>query len=135
MIQIQINFILMGLINYFMFQAQLKYLWSLENFKVNEILCVTTFYTIRSPKFPKNFLTIPCIYRAILWNFINNFCIILGKRANQIYSWQFLYIFTELGHDKITQILQDSNHANLVFFAHYCHLKQVHYPFNYWSKA
>jgi hypothetical protein len=46
MIQLSINCILMDLITYFMFEVQINYMWSLENFKVSEILHVTIFYTI-----------------------------------------------------------------------------------------
>jgi hypothetical protein len=42
----------MGLITYFMFEAQINYMWSLKNFKMNEILCIIIFYIVRSPKFP-----------------------------------------------------------------------------------
>jgi hypothetical protein len=49
MIQLSINCILMGLITYFVFEAQINYMWSLKKFKVSEILHVTTFYT---PNFP-----------------------------------------------------------------------------------
>jgi hypothetical protein len=38
-----INCILMGSIIYFMLEAQIKYMWSLKNFKMSEILCVITF--------------------------------------------------------------------------------------------
>jgi hypothetical protein len=34
----------MDLIIYFKFETQIKYMWWLENFKVSEILHVTTFY-------------------------------------------------------------------------------------------
>ncbi len=43
MIQLQINCILMGLTIYFMFKFQINYMQSLKNFKVSEILHVTTF--------------------------------------------------------------------------------------------
>jgi hypothetical protein len=43
MIQLQINYILMGLTSYFMFESRINYMRSLEDFKVSEILCVTTF--------------------------------------------------------------------------------------------
>jgi len=52
MIQLPINCKLMGLITYFMFEVQINYMWSLENFKLGEILHVTIFYTICSPNFP-----------------------------------------------------------------------------------
>jgi hypothetical protein len=52
MIQLLINCILMGVIIYFMFEAQINYMWSQKKFKVNEILHVTIFYTICSPYFP-----------------------------------------------------------------------------------
>jgi len=42
-----------------MFESQINYRWSLENFKVSEILCVTTFYTICNPSFFKIVYTIP----------------------------------------------------------------------------
>jgi hypothetical protein len=54
MMQLLIKLILMGLIIYFRFEAQINYMWWLENFKVNKILHVTifyTFYTICSPNF------------------------------------------------------------------------------------
>jgi hypothetical protein len=41
----------MGLITYFMFENQINYMWTLENFKVSEILHVTSFYIICSPNF------------------------------------------------------------------------------------
>jgi hypothetical protein len=42
----------MGLITYFMFEAQINYMWSLENyFKMSEILGDITFYTICSSNF------------------------------------------------------------------------------------
>jgi hypothetical protein len=44
MIQLLINCLLMGLITYFMFENQINYMWSLENFKMNAILYVTTLY-------------------------------------------------------------------------------------------
>jgi len=52
MIQLPINCILMGLTIDFMFKAQINYMWSLENFKVNEILCVAIFYAMCTPSFP-----------------------------------------------------------------------------------
>jgi hypothetical protein len=51
MIQLLINCLLMGLITYFMFENQISYVWSLENFKASEILHVTSFYIICSPSF------------------------------------------------------------------------------------
>jgi hypothetical protein len=42
----------MDLITYFMFEAQINYMWILKKFKVNEILHVISFYTICSPSFP-----------------------------------------------------------------------------------
>jgi len=32
-------------------QSQINYMWSLQNFKVSEILCVITFYIICNPSF------------------------------------------------------------------------------------
>jgi hypothetical protein len=52
MTQRAITFILISLITYFMFEAQINYMWFLENFKVSETLHVITFYTICSPNFP-----------------------------------------------------------------------------------
>jgi hypothetical protein len=52
MIQLPINCILMGLITYFIFEAQINYMWFPKKFKVSEILCDTTFYNICSPGFP-----------------------------------------------------------------------------------
>jgi uncharacterized membrane protein YesL len=53
MTQLPINRILMGLITYFMFEAQINYMWSLENyFKMSEILGVSTFYTICNSNLP-----------------------------------------------------------------------------------
>jgi hypothetical protein len=43
MIQLPINCILMGLITYFMFKSQINYMWSLNNLKMGEILCVIVF--------------------------------------------------------------------------------------------
>jgi hypothetical protein len=60
MIQLPINRILMGLITYFIFEAQIKYMWFLINFKVSEILRVIIFYTICSPSFPYN-----CLHHTI----------------------------------------------------------------------
>jgi membrane-bound metal-dependent hydrolase YbcI (DUF457 family) len=51
-IQLPINCILMGLITYFMFEAQINYMWSVKKFKMSEILYVIIFYTIRNPNFP-----------------------------------------------------------------------------------
>jgi hypothetical protein len=52
MTQLPINCMLMGLITYFMFEAQINYMWSLENyFKMSEILGDITFYTICSSNF------------------------------------------------------------------------------------
>jgi len=51
MIQLPINCILMGLKNYFIFEVQINYMWSLKNFKMNEILHVTIFYIICRPNF------------------------------------------------------------------------------------
>jgi hypothetical protein len=42
----------MGLITYFMFEAQINYMWSFKIFKVSEILCITIFYIACSPNFP-----------------------------------------------------------------------------------
>jgi hypothetical protein len=55
MIQLSINCILMGLIIYFMFETQINYIWSLENFIKSEILCVAT-YIICNPSLPLNCL-------------------------------------------------------------------------------
>jgi len=52
MIQLPINYILMGLIAYFMFEVQINYIWFLKNLKVSEILHGTTFYMLCSPCFP-----------------------------------------------------------------------------------
>jgi hypothetical protein len=52
MTQRPINFILMALITYSMFETQINYMWFLEIFKVSETLHVITFYTICSPSFP-----------------------------------------------------------------------------------
>ncbi len=52
MIQLPINCIFMGLTIDFMFKAQINYMRSLENFKVNEILRVAIFYTTCTPSFP-----------------------------------------------------------------------------------
>ncbi len=52
MIQLPINCILMRLITYSMFEAQIYYMWSLKNFKANEILHVATFYIVCNPSFP-----------------------------------------------------------------------------------
>jgi hypothetical protein len=41
----------MGLIIYFMFEAQINYMWSLKKIKMSEILFGTTFYTTYSPNF------------------------------------------------------------------------------------
>jgi hypothetical protein len=54
MIQLPINYILMGLITYYIFEAQINYMWSLKEFKVSETLHITIFYTICSPNFPQN---------------------------------------------------------------------------------
>ncbi len=43
-IQLPINCILMGLITYFMFETQIKYMWSLKIFKMNEIIHDTTYH-------------------------------------------------------------------------------------------
>jgi hypothetical protein len=42
----------MGLIIYFMFEAQINYMWSLKKFKMNKILRVITFYTTCKSSFP-----------------------------------------------------------------------------------
>jgi hypothetical protein len=52
MIQLPINYILMGLIIYYMFKAQINYMWFLKDFKVSETLCITIFYSICTPNFP-----------------------------------------------------------------------------------
>jgi hypothetical protein len=52
MIQLPNNCILMDLITYFIFEAQINYIWFLINFKMSEILHVTIFHTICSPSFP-----------------------------------------------------------------------------------
>jgi hypothetical protein len=52
MIKLPINCILMGLAIYFLFEFQINYMLFLKEFKVNEILCVITFYIICSPSFP-----------------------------------------------------------------------------------
>jgi hypothetical protein len=43
MIQLLISCTLMGLITYFMFEAQINYMWFLKKIKVNEILRVIIF--------------------------------------------------------------------------------------------
>jgi hypothetical protein len=52
MIQLLINCILLGLITYFMFEAQINYMVIKYFFEVSEILHVTTLYTTCSPRFP-----------------------------------------------------------------------------------
>jgi hypothetical protein len=52
MIQLPINYILIGLITYYMFESQINYLWSLKKLNVNEILHVIVFYTTCHPNFP-----------------------------------------------------------------------------------
>jgi hypothetical protein len=52
MIQLPINCILMVLITYYMFEAQINYMWSLKDLKVGETLYVIIFYTICSLNFP-----------------------------------------------------------------------------------
>jgi hypothetical protein len=52
MIQLPTNCILMRLITYLMFEAQIYFMWSLKKFKTNEILHVATFYIICNPSFP-----------------------------------------------------------------------------------
>jgi hypothetical protein len=42
----------MGLIIYFMFEAQITYIWPLEKFKMSENLHVITFYIVCCPSFP-----------------------------------------------------------------------------------
>jgi len=42
----------MGLITYFMFEAQINYMWFFKIFKMSEILCITIFYIVRSHNFP-----------------------------------------------------------------------------------
>jgi hypothetical protein len=44
----------MGLITYFMFEAQINYMWSLKKFKVSEILHVTIFILYIIPISSKN---------------------------------------------------------------------------------
>jgi hypothetical protein len=57
-IQLPINCILVDLITYFMLEIQINYRWSLENFKVGEILRVTIFYTICNLSFPLKLSTL-----------------------------------------------------------------------------
>jgi hypothetical protein len=74
MIQLPINCILMGLITYFMFEAQINYMWSLKTFEVSEILHVTTFYTICSPSFPLKKLhhnvPSPFVFYQVIFKFL-----------------------------------------------------------------
>jgi hypothetical protein len=72
MIQLPINCILMGFIIYFMFETQINYMWYLEMFKMNEILCVTT-YIICSPSFPWN-----CLHCTHLPNYIYIYWWVVG---------------------------------------------------------
>jgi hypothetical protein len=51
-IELPINYILMGLITSFMFEVQINYMWSLEIFKLSEISYVIIIYTTCSPNFP-----------------------------------------------------------------------------------
>jgi hypothetical protein len=44
MIQLLTNCILMGLITYFRFEAQINFLWSPNNSKVSEIFCLLLLY-------------------------------------------------------------------------------------------
>jgi len=60
MIQLSINCRLMGLITYFMFEAQINCMWSLKKFKVSEILPITIFILYIVPIFPK-------IIYSIMW--------------------------------------------------------------------
>ncbi len=67
MIQLPINCILMGLITYFMFEAQINYMWSVKKSKWVKSYMLLIFILYVIPIFPKIVYTIICFHLSLHW--------------------------------------------------------------------
>jgi hypothetical protein len=84
MIQLSINYILMGFITYSMFEAQITHMYLLKTFKMSEILLVIICYTICNLSFLIVY-TIPCIYLGP-YCYVHELCV-----AYEILNFGFYY--------------------------------------------